>query len=78
MRINELAKIHRGQAGSGVEKPVAKGTRLMVEFILERLGDGATVDDLVANYVGLTPDHIGAATAYAAALPRRDELVYSA
>ena len=58
-------------------KPIFKGTRLTVEFILERLGDGATVDDLVQNYVGLTPEHVRAATAYAAAVLRRDELVYA-
>ena len=59
-------------------KPVFKGTRLTVEFMLERLGEGATVDDLVQNYVGITPDHVRAATAFAAALLRRDELVSSA
>lgn len=59
-------------------KPVFKGTRLTVEFILERLGDGATIDDLVANYVGLTPDAVRAATAYAAAVLRNDELVCAA
>lgn len=59
-------------------KPVFKGTRLTVEFILERLGEGATPDDLVQNYVGLTPEHVRASTAYAAAVLRRDELVYSA
>jgi uncharacterized protein (DUF433 family) len=59
-------------------KPVFKGTRLTVEFVLERLADGATVDDLVSNYFGLSADHVRAATAYAAALLRRDELVYSA
>jgi hypothetical protein len=37
-----------------------------------------TVDDLVANYIGLTAEHIRPATAHAAALFRRDELVYSA
>lgn len=46
-------------------KPIFKGTRLTVEFILERLGDGALVDDLVSNYVGLTAEHVRAATAYA-------------
>jgi uncharacterized protein (DUF433 family) len=58
-------------------KPVFKETRLTVEFVLERLGEGATVEDLVANYVGLTGEHIRAATAYAAAVLRRDELVHS-
>lgn len=58
-------------------KPIFKGSRLTVEFILERLGEGATVEDLVQNYVGLTDEHVRAATAYAAALLRRDEVVYS-
>lgn len=63
--------------GVALGKPIFKGTRLTVEFVLERLGDGAATDDLVRNYAGLTPDHIRAATAYAAAVLRRDELVYS-
>ncbi len=63
--------------GVALGKPVFKGTRLTVEFVLERLGDGATVEDLVQNYVGLTPEHVRAATAYAAAVLRRDELVWS-
>ncbi len=58
-------------------KPIFKGTRLTVEFVLERLADGATADDLAQNYVGLTPEHVRAAIAYAAAVLRRDELVYS-
>jgi uncharacterized protein (DUF433 family) len=64
--------------GVALGKPVFKGTRLTVEFILERLGDGATVEELVQNYAGLTPEHVRAATAYAAAVLRRDELVWSA
>ncbi len=64
--------------GVALGKPVFKGTRLTVEFILERLGDGATAEELVQNYVGLTPEHVRAATAYAAAVLRRDELVWSA
>ena len=64
--------------GVALGKPVFKGTRLTVEFVLERLGDGATIEDLVQNYVGLTPDHVRAAAAYAAAELRRDELVWSA
>ncbi len=63
--------------GVALGKPVFKGTRLTVEFILERLGDGAAVDELVQNYVGLTPEHVRAASAYAAAVLRRDELVWS-
>jgi uncharacterized protein (DUF433 family) len=51
---------------------------LTVEFVLERLGDGATADEMLQNYVGLTTEHVRAATACAAALLRRDEWVWSA
>lgn len=57
-------------------KPVFKGTRLTVEFILERLGQGAAVEELLNSYVGLRPEHIHAAQAYAASVLRHDELVY--
>ncbi|MGD0093223.1 MAG: DUF433 domain-containing protein [Planctomycetota bacterium] len=59
-------------------KPVFKGTRMTVEFVLERLSQGATAEELVQNYIALRPEHIQAALAYAAALLRRDELVFSA
>jgi uncharacterized protein (DUF433 family) len=48
-------------------KPVFKGTRITVEFVLERLAQGASASELVDNYEGLLPDHIRAALAYAAA-----------
>jgi uncharacterized protein (DUF433 family) len=58
-------------------KPVFKGTRITVEFILERLGEGAGEQELLDNYVGLRAEHLRAAHAYAAALLRGDELVYA-
>ena len=42
-------------------KPVFKGTRLTVDFILERLAQGAMPQELVDNYEGITLDHIRAA-----------------
>jgi uncharacterized protein (DUF433 family) len=57
-------------------KPVFKGTRLTVEFVLERLGQGASVEELLESYIGLRPEHIRAAQAYAACVLRHDELVY--
>jgi len=59
-------------------KPVFKGTRITVEFVLERLGQGASETDLLEEVIGLKPEHLRAAHAYAAAVLRRDELVYSA
>jgi uncharacterized protein (DUF433 family) len=57
-------------------KPVFKGTRLTVEFVLERLGQGATEAELLENYVGLRPEHLRAAQAYAASVLRHDDVVY--
>lgn len=37
-------------------KPVVKGTRLSVEFLLERLADGWTEQDLLDNYPRLTKE----------------------
>ena len=57
-------------------KPVFKGTRLTVEFVLERLGQGATTEELLDAYVGLRPEHIQAAHAFAAAVLRHDDVIY--
>jgi uncharacterized protein (DUF433 family) len=57
-------------------KPVIKGTRLTVELILERLGDGWPQEDLLTAYPDLKPEHIRAAQAYAAAYLAMDETVF--
>ena len=57
-------------------KPAIKGTRITVELILERLGDGWKEEDLLKSYPHLTADHIRAAQAFAAASLRRDEVVF--
>jgi uncharacterized protein (DUF433 family) len=48
-------------------KPVIRGTRIPVELILRKLGEGATEADLLDAYPRLTADDIRAALAYAAA-----------
>ena len=58
-------------------KPIFVGTRITVEFILERLAQGANTQELIENYEGLQSEHIAAALAYAASLVRHDELVAS-
>jgi uncharacterized protein (DUF433 family) len=58
-------------------KPVFRGTRITVEFILERLAQGARAEDLVKSYPPLTIDHVQAALAYAVAVVRQDELLLS-
>ena len=47
-------------------KPVVKGTRIPVEIVLRKLGEGATVDDLCDAYPKLEVEDIYARLAYAA------------
>jgi uncharacterized protein (DUF433 family) len=47
-------------------KPVIRGTRIPVELILRKLGEGATEADLLDAYPRLTREDIHAALAYAA------------
>jgi len=47
-------------------KPVIRGTRVPVELILRKLGEGATEPELVGAYPRLTPEDIRAALVYAA------------
>jgi uncharacterized protein (DUF433 family) len=49
-------------------KPVVRGTRLAVEFILESLAAGQSEAAILANYPGLTRDDILACLAYASYL----------
>lgn len=46
-------------------KPVIKGTRLSVEFILERLANGWTEQMLYENYPSLYPEGLQAVYAFA-------------
>ena len=48
-----------------VGKPVIKGTRLTVEYILNLLAHGTTVDELLVEYNGLTKDDIQACLLFA-------------
>jgi len=47
-------------------KPVIRGTRIPVELIIRKLGEGATEVDLLDAYPRLTRDDIQAALLYAA------------
>jgi uncharacterized protein (DUF433 family) len=49
-------------------KPVIRGTRLAVEFILELLASGQSENDVLSNYPGLKREDILACLAYASYL----------
>ncbi len=46
-------------------KPVVKGTRLAVDFIVGLLAEGWAEAQVLAEYPGLTPEDIRACLAYA-------------
>jgi uncharacterized protein (DUF433 family) len=46
-------------------KPIVRGTRLSVEFIIGLMADGWSESDILANYRGLTHEDIAACLAYA-------------
>lgn len=48
-----------------VGKPVIKGTRLTVEYILNLLAHGATVSEILNEYEGLTEEDIQACLLFA-------------
>ena len=47
-------------------KPVIKGTRIPVELIVRKLGEGASIEDLLDGYPNLKKEDIQAALLYAA------------
>ena len=48
-----------------VGKPVIKGTRLSVEFIIDLLAQGWTEPEILRNYPGITRQDIQACLSYA-------------
>ncbi|HFQ94361.1 MAG TPA: DUF433 domain-containing protein [Anaerolineae bacterium] len=48
-----------------VGKPVIRGTRLTVEYILNLLAHGATVEEILQEYEGLTQEDIQACILFA-------------
>ena len=55
-------------------KPVITGTRLSVEFILEELAAGTSVQQLVSSHPQLSPEAVSAALAFAARALKADVL----
>jgi len=59
-----------------VGKPIIKGTRISVEFIIDLLARGWTIEQFLKEYDHLTRDDIHACLAYAGELVK-EEKVYS-
>ena len=57
-------------------KPVIKRTRIPVELIVRKLGEGATMEDLLDAYPNLKKEDIQAALIYAADTLANELTVY--
>ena len=56
-------------------KPVIRGTRIAVEFVLSLLSSGMSVEEILAEYRHLTRDDILAALHYAENLVKHEEVL---
>lgn len=57
-----------------VGKPVVRGTRLAVEFIIDLLGQGWTEEEILRNYPGLTREDLQACLSYASEVLRAEKV----
>jgi uncharacterized protein (DUF433 family) len=59
-------------------KPIIRGTRLPVDFIIGLMADGWAEADILRNYPGVTPADIAACLAYARDALRAEKIYPSA
>ena len=57
-----------------VGKPVIKGTRISVEFIVDLLAQGWSEAQIIENYTGITPEKIHACLAYASEILQAEKV----
>jgi uncharacterized protein (DUF433 family) len=57
-----------------VGKPVIRGTRIAVEFLVELLAESWTHEQILSNYPQLAEDDIWAALHYAAEMLKRERV----
>jgi uncharacterized protein (DUF433 family) len=57
-----------------VGKPVIKGTRLAVEFIIDLLAQGWSETEILRNYPGVTQEDVRACLAYASSVLRAEKV----
>lgn len=65
MEKNELLKCITMNPEVMVGKPVIRGTRLTVQFVVGLLASGMTEDDILKEYEGLTTEDIRACLLFA-------------
>ena len=74
MTIDWRDHIH-SDAGIGFGKPIFRGTRFKVEFVLKLMAAGWTAERMAEEYPGIEPVHLQAAAAFAADLMHDESYV---
>jgi len=69
--LDYLAQLTRDPGTRGGEIAF-RGTRVYLRTVLADLADGASAEQILSDYPSLTPEHIRAAIAFAAASARDD------
>ena len=59
-------------------KPIIKGTRISVEFILELLSSGMSMEEILQEYPHLKKEDILAALTYATKVLKKEEIYATA
>ena len=57
-----------------VGKPIVKGTRLAVEFVVELLAQGWPENEILRNYPGLTHEDISACLQFATSVLKAEKI----
>lgn len=57
-----------------VGKPIIKGTRLAVEFIVDLLAQGWSEEEIVRNYPGIAKEDISACLKYASHILKSEKV----
>jgi len=57
-----------------VGKPIVKGTRISVEFVIDLLARGWTTEHILKEYDHLTPEDIQACLAYASEMLKTERV----
>jgi uncharacterized protein (DUF433 family) len=57
-----------------VGKPVVRGTRLAVEFIIDLMAQGWTEEEILRNYPGLTREDLQACLSYVSEVLRAEKV----
>jgi len=67
--IESMPEVMRG-------KPVIRGTRIPVELIVRKMGEGASIEELLDGYPNLTRESVQAALVYAADIIGNENIIY--